>query len=69
MSNKKQEAQKEIDKLKIKLISIAKNKGLYENFGKKEVISLTNKYGYIEEVYQFDNWCMNVSLQEIGGKQ
>lgn len=50
---------KEIDKLKNKLINIAKTKGIYENFGQKEVSYLEDKYGYTPEVASFDEWCMN----------
>ena len=53
-----------------KLIKIAKTKGLYENFGQKEVRKLEDKFidisNYSEEmnknrrlIQMFDEWCMN----------
>ena len=53
-----------------KLIKIAKNKGLYENFGQKEVRKLEDKFidssDYSEEmnkkrrlILMFDEWCIN----------
>ena len=53
-----------------KLIKIAKTKGLYENFGQKEVRKLEDKFinlsDYSEEmnknrrlIQMFDEWCMN----------
>lgn len=55
-----------------KLIKIAKTKGLYENFGQKEVMKLEDKFidssDYSEEmnknrrlIQMFDEWCMNYS--------
>lgn len=53
-----------------KLIKIAKTKGLYENFGQKEVAKLEDKFidssDYSEQMNKnrrligiFDEWCMN----------
>jgi hypothetical protein len=53
-----------------KLIKIAKTKGLYENFGQKEVRKLQDKFidisDYSEEmnknrrlIQMFDEWCMD----------
>lgn len=53
-----------------KLIKKAKSKGLYENFGQKEVRKLEDKFinssDYSEEMNKnrrliqiFDEWCMN----------
>lgn len=53
-----------------RLIKIAKDKGLYENFGQKEVMKLEDKFidssDYSEEmnknrrlIQMFDEWCMN----------
>lgn len=53
-----------------KLIKKAKTKGLYENFGQKEVRKLKDKFidpsDYSEEmnknrrlIQMFDEWCMN----------
>jgi len=55
---------------KNKLIKIAKTKGLYENFGQKEVRKLEDKFinssDYSEEmnknrrlIQMFNEWCMN----------
>jgi len=49
----------DIQKMKKTLIAKAKSKGLYENFGQKEVRILQDKYGYTNNVKQFDNWAMN----------
>lgn len=61
---------KAITKEQNKLISLAKTKGLYENFGQKEVRKLEDKFidtsSYTNEMNQkrnaiqiFDEWCMN----------
>ncbi len=50
--------EEEIYNMKKSLISKAKEEGIYENFGQKEVRELQDKYSYTEEVEQFDNWCM-----------
>ena len=50
---------------KNKLIAKAKAKGLYENFGQKEVRMLEDKYGNTPEVRAFDNWCMNFDLSQM----
>jgi len=62
---------KDIRKEKGKLIERAKKKGIYENFGQKELIKLKEKWNkYIiafpnsakaiqEHIDNFDNWCMN----------
>ena len=59
-----------IKKLKEKLINEAQTKGIYENFGQKEVRKLKDKFSYnpygnekekriVAEIDSFDNWCMN----------
>lgn len=59
-----------ITKEQNKLIQIAKKKGLYENFGQKEVRKLEEKFinhsDYSQEMNKnrkliklFDDWCMN----------
>lgn len=59
-----------IKKEKSKLIAKAKAKGLYENFGQKEVRKLEDKFIDISDYGQemnynrnqisgFDEWCMN----------
>ena len=56
-----------------KLIKTAKRKGLYENFGQKEISKLENKYIDIsnctndmnknrELIYNFSNWCDNYTI-------
>ncbi len=56
---------KSIERAKTKLISIAKQKGITENFGQTEVNRLEGKYGYTNEIQSFDNWCMNFDLSQI----
>ena len=62
--------EKAVQKEKNKLIAIAKTKGLYENFGQKEVRKLEDKFInssiYSDEMNKsrrtiqlFDEWCMN----------
>lgn len=58
-------AQKEINRIKTSLVKKAKSKGLYENFGQTEVRQLQDKYGYTNEIQQFDVWCMNFDLSQI----
>lgn len=55
----------EICKFKKALIKKVKTKGLYENFGQKEVTILRNKYGYLGLIADFDNWCMTYDGSEI----
>ena len=61
---------KALTKEQNKLIKIAKTKGLYENFGQKEVGKLEDKFinssDYSEEMNNnrrliqiFSNWCMD----------
>lgn len=61
---------KAITKEQNKLIKIAKSKGLYENFGQKEVRKLEDKFidtsDYTDEMNKkrrlielFNEWCMN----------
>jgi len=60
----------DINKFKKQLIAKAKRKGLYENFGQAEVRKLEDKYGYSNNVREFDNWAMNFDLSQMakGGK-
>ena len=56
--------QRDIEKQKAKLIAKAMKKGLYENFGQKEVRDLEDKYadgttGKIEAIQAFEIWCMD----------
>ncbi len=61
-----------IEKVKKSLILKAKSKGIYENFGQKEVRMLKDKFNYTSLVYgspderkianlidNFDEWCMD----------
>ena len=57
-----------INKQKAKLINKAKQSGLYENFGQKEVMNLENKFltGIFhmdkktnQSIQSFNDWCMN----------
>lgn len=65
---------KAITKEQNKLIKIAKSKGLYENFGQKEVRKLEDKFidisDYTDEMNKkrrlielFNEWCMNYNGQ------
>lgn len=62
-----------ISKEQSKLISVAQSKGIYENFGQKEVAKIDKALGYpnycigterefAKLVMNFDNWCMNFTL-------
>ena len=55
----------EIQKIKNKLISKAKSKGIYENFGQNEVRMLEDKYGNTNEVREFDRWAMNFDMSDL----
>lgn len=61
---------------KNKLIKKAKTKGLYENFGQREVSKLSDKFIDISDyssemntnrtlIQNFDNWCMNADTNTI----
>ena len=51
---------------KKQLIDKAKQKGIYENFGQKEVQELQDKYGhYTKEIAEFDNWAMNFDTNDL----
>ena len=56
---------KDINKFKKQLIAKAKRKGIYENFGQSEVRKLETKYGYTNNVREFDNWAMNFDLSQM----
>lgn len=62
--------EKAISKVTSKLIKLASEKGLYENFGQKEVRQLEDKFincsDYTPEMnnnrkllQRFEDWCMN----------
>ena len=70
IGGQKMNIDKAITKEQNNLIKIAKTKGLYENFGQKEVRKLEDKFidssDYSEEMNKnrrllqmFDEWCMN----------
>lgn len=56
---------KEISSIKKRLINKVNRKGLYENFGQKEVRYLTDKYHVFfqpdmaKELIAFEEWAMN----------
>jgi len=65
---------KDIARLKKLLIAKAKRKGLYENFGQKEVGKLKDKFptGYMgeerlnmDEIQKFSEWAMSVSDKDL----
>lgn len=62
-----------IRRAKKKLIQEAQKRGIYENFGQKEVREIEEKFidisSYTDEMNQnrrklkeFDNWCMNYNI-------
>jgi len=55
----------DVNKMKKSLIAKAKSKGIYENFGQKEVRQLEDKYGYTKAVQEFDNWAMNFDSSQM----
>ena len=55
----------DIAKVKKSLISKAKSKGLYENFGQKERRQLEDKYGNTPAIRDFDNWVSNFDLSQL----
>jgi hypothetical protein len=70
--------EKAIQKEKQKLINKAKKKGLYENFGQKEVSKLEDTFNYRQLVYGtpeerdqadlirlFSNWCSHFDLSQF----
>ena len=73
---KDKEIKARIKSLKLLLIKKAKKKGLYENFGQKEVRKLRDTFidisSYTEEMNQsrdliqdFDKWCMNFDDSQL----
>lgn len=65
------EMTKDIDKAKKRLIKKAIKKGMWENFGQKEVGKLSDKYSnhMMTEswnlIVNFDIWCMDFDLGKI----
>ena len=57
--SKEQEINERISSLKLMLIKKAQTKGIYENFGQKEVRKLQDIFGYTPEIEEFDKWAMN----------
>lgn len=69
---------KAIEQKKNALIKKANKRGIYENFGQKEVMELKDKFNYDELVYGdsserekaklidvFEDWCMNFDLSYL----
>ena len=40
-------------------------KGLYENFGQREINILVNKYGRLGLIVDFESWALNYDGSEI----
>ena len=64
------ELKKDINKYRKNLILKAKKKGLYENFGQKEVRKLKDKYDFFDRslgdlILDFDKWAMNVDDRSL----
>ncbi len=64
---------RKIQRIKQKLIKKARRKGIWENFGKKEVRKLLDELSDIygkdrqafNEVMSFSEWCMNFDLSQL----
>ena len=56
---------RDVSKAKSALIKKALKRGLYENFGQKEIRKLQDKYGYIPEVERLDDWAMNFDMSQL----
>lgn len=56
---------RDIECVKLALIKKAKVKGIYENFGIKEINNLQDKYGYTQEIHNFADWCANFDIDEL----
>jgi len=54
-----------VKSLRLMLIKKAKDKGIYENFGQKEVMKLKDVFGYTSDIEAFENWCMNFSQKQL----
>ena len=65
----------DINRLKKNLINRARAKGLYGNFGQREVGQLREKYSdceYSERrvwdlISKFNDWCINFNQSDLGG--
>lgn len=60
----------DIKQLKTILIKKAAKKGLYENFGQKEIVFLEDEWGdsqYQEAIRTFEDWCVNYTGEEPVG--
>jgi hypothetical protein len=55
----------DIEKARAKLIQQAIKKGISENFGQTEVRKLKEKHGDLGLIRDFENWCMNLDLNEL----
>ena len=61
---------KDILKFKKSLISKAKKKGIYEDFGQKEVHKMNEKYDFWNGevsylIQEFDKWCINFDDRQL----
>lgn len=53
---------RDIAKAKTSLVLRAKTKGMYENFGQKEMDKIRYKYDIVANwkyIREFEDWCMN----------
>ena len=58
---------RDITKIKRRLVKRVSRAGLWENFGQREFRDLSDKYGYYltdrkidtEPIFDFQEWCMN----------
>lgn len=57
--------ERDINKVMIKLRLKATQKGVWENFGQKEVINLKNKYGDVGLIRDFEKWCIDSNDRNI----
>lgn len=62
----------DITRIRTQLIKKAKTHGLWENFGQNEVKKLSDKYGkdqrhggLLSEIALFNEWCINVSMEDL----
>ena len=65
------EIQKDVDKARKRLINKAIKKGMWENFGQKEVRKLEDKWEHqrytdqFKIIDEFNTWCMDFDLGQI----
>ena len=67
------EIKKDVQKAKKRLIAKAKKKGIWEDFGQKEVRELRDKWSHQAFTKQYDilhrfcDWCINFDLSDLEG--